>query len=42
MKFSGIRVMAKHFGCDHKTINKVIDTDKLFKKQWYVKLDKNN
>ena len=40
MKFSGIRVMAKHFGCDHKTINKVIDTDKLFKKQWYVKLDK--
>lgn len=42
MKFSGIRVMAKHFGCDHKTINKVIDTDKLFKKQWYIKLDKNN
>lgn len=42
MKFSGIRVMAKHFGCDHKTINKVIDTDKLFKKQWYVKLDKTN
>ena len=40
MKFSGIRVMAKHFRCDHKTINKVIDTDKLFKKQWYVKLDK--
>ena len=39
MKFSGIRVMAKYFGCDHKTINKVINTDKLFKKQWYVKLD---
>lgn len=34
--------MAKHFGCDHKTINKVIDTDKLFKKQWYVKLNKTN
>jgi group I intron endonuclease len=38
-KFLGIRVMAKHFKCDHKTINKVINTDKLFKKQWYVKLD---
>ncbi len=42
MKFSGIRVMAKSFECDHKTINKVIDTDKLFQKQWYVKLDKTN
>lgn len=42
MKFSGIRVMAKYFGCDHKTINKVINTDKLFKKQWYVKLDKTD
>jgi hypothetical protein len=31
--------MAKHFKCDHKTINKVINTDKLFKKQWYVKFD---
>jgi group I intron endonuclease len=39
MKFEGIRVMAKHFGCDHKTINKFINSDKLFKKQWYVKLD---
>jgi group I intron endonuclease len=36
---SGIRVMAKHFGCDHKTINKFINSDKLFKKQWYVRLD---
>jgi group I intron endonuclease len=39
MKFEGIRVMAKHFGCDHKTINKFINSGKLFKKQWYVKLD---
>ena len=39
MNFEGIRVMAKHFGCDHKTINKFINSDKLFKKQWYVKLD---
>jgi group I intron endonuclease len=38
-KFEGIRVMAKHFGCDHKTINKFINSDKLFKKQWYVRLD---
>ena len=39
MKFEGIRVMAKHFGCDYKTINKFINSEKLFKKQWYVKLD---
>ena len=39
MNFEGIRVMAKHFGCDHKTIKKFINSDKLFKKQWYVKLD---
>jgi group I intron endonuclease len=39
MKFEGIKIMAKHFGCDHKTINKFINSEKLFKKQWYVKLD---
>ena len=39
IKFEGIRVMAKHFGCDHKTINKFIKSGELFKKQWYVKLD---
>jgi group I intron endonuclease len=39
MKFPGITFMAKHFGCDRKTINKAINTNKLFKKQWYVKLD---
>ena len=25
MKFTGIRVMAQHFQCDHKTINKYIN-----------------
>jgi hypothetical protein len=40
IKFTGIRVMAKYFECDHKTINKIIDTNKLFKNKWYVKLDK--
>jgi hypothetical protein len=39
IKFEGIRIMAKHFECDHKTINKFINSEKLFKKQWYVKLD---
>lgn len=39
MKFEGVRLAAKHFGCDHKTINKLIASGKLFKKQWYVKLD---
>lgn len=39
MKFEGIRVLAKYFGCDHKTINKFIKSGELFKKQWYVKLD---
>lgn len=39
MKFEGIRLMAKHFGCDHKTINKYIKSGELFKKQWYVGLD---
>lgn len=24
MKFEGVRLVAKHFGCDHKTINKYI------------------
>jgi len=37
--FPGIRVMAKHFQCDHKTINKAIQNKSLFKKQFYVKLD---
>jgi NUMOD1 domain len=47
--FPGIRVMAKHFQCDHKTINKAIQNNTLvldcpkaralFKKQSYVKLD---
>jgi group I intron endonuclease len=36
--FPGIRVMAKHFQCDHKTINKAI-LNNTFKKQFYVKLD---
>lgn len=40
MKFTGIRIMAKHFKCDHKTINKFINADKLFRNEWYVKLDK--
>jgi group I intron endonuclease len=39
MKFEGVRLVAKHFGCDHKTINKYIASGELFKKQWYVKLD---
>lgn len=39
MKYTGIRIMAKHFKCDHKTINKFINTDKLFRNEWYVKLD---
>jgi hypothetical protein len=39
MKFEGIRLMSKHFECDHKTINKHIKSGELFKKQWYVKLD---
>jgi len=39
MKFGGVRLVAKHFGCDHKTINKYIASGELFKKQWYVKLD---
>jgi len=33
MKLTGIRIIAKYFGCDHKTINKFIDTDKLFKNE---------
>ena len=37
--FSGIRVMAKNFKCDHKSINKAIKNKSLFKNQWYVKLD---
>lgn len=40
-EFSGIRIMAKHFKCDHKTINKAIKTEKLFKQQWYVKLNQS-
>jgi group I intron endonuclease len=39
MKFTGIRVMAQHFQCDHKTINKYINKDKLFRNEWYIKLD---
>ena len=39
MKFGDIRLMAKHFGCDHKTINKYIKSGELFKRLWYVKLD---
>lgn len=42
MEFPGIYLMAKHFKCDYKTIKKVVNTDKLFKKQWYVKSDKIN
>ncbi|CAO3683357.1 unnamed protein product [Rhizopus stolonifer] len=38
-KFDGVRLTAKHFGCDHKTINKYIKSGELFKKQWYIKLD---
>lgn len=33
MKFEGIRLMSKHFECDHKTINKYIKSGELFKKQ---------
>jgi group I intron endonuclease len=39
MKFTGIRVMAQHFQCDHKIINKYINKDKLFRNEWYIKLD---
>lgn len=39
IKFEGIRLMVKHFGCDHKTINKYIKSGEIFKKQWYIKLD---
>lgn len=39
MKFGGIRLMAKYFECDHKTINKYIKSGKIFKNQWYIKLD---
>ena len=37
--FSGIRIMAKNFKCDHKTINKAIKNKSLFKNQWSLKLD---
>jgi glutathionyl-hydroquinone reductase len=39
IKFTGIRVMAQHFQCDHKTINKYINKDKFFRNEWYIKLD---
>jgi group I intron endonuclease len=37
--FSGLYEMAKYFKCDIKTINKAIENNKLFKKQWYVKFN---
>jgi len=41
MKFTGIRIMAQYFQCDHKTINKCIDTNTLFRNEWYIRLDNN-
>ena len=29
MKFEGIRIMTKHFKCDHKTISKYIKSGEL-------------
>lgn len=40
IRFTGIRIMAQHFECDHKTISKYIDSDKLFRNEWYIKLEK--
>jgi group I intron endonuclease len=39
MKFSSIKSMSEYFVCDRKTIRKYLNSDKLFKKQWYVKSD---
>jgi group I intron endonuclease len=38
-KYSGIRQMAKSFNCCHKTINKYIANQKIFKNIGYVKYD---
>lgn len=39
MKFGGVRLTAKYFECDHKTINKYVKSGELFKNKWYIKLD---
>lgn len=39
--FPGLYVMAKHFKCDTRTINKAIKNKSLFKKQWHVKFEDN-
>ena len=38
-RYSGIRVMAKHFGCCNKTINKAIKNQTIFRNIGYIKLD---
>lgn len=35
--FPGLYVMAEYFKCDTRTINKAINNNSLFKKQWYIK-----
>ncbi|KAG2191218.1 hypothetical protein INT47_007958 [Mucor saturninus] len=40
MKFGGVKLAAKHFGCDHKTINKFIKSGGLFKKQCVICTEK--
>lgn len=38
-QYSGIRQMAKSFNCCHKTINKYIANQKIFKDIGYIKYD---
>lgn len=39
MKFDGIGLTANYLKCDRKTINKYIKLGKLFKNQWYIKIN---
>jgi hypothetical protein len=37
LEFKGVRKMAKHFKCSHKTINKAIKNKTIFKGLGYIK-----